>query len=106
LLIVLTDFVDTATAADMVAHLARAGRRYLILFVALKDAFLHRAARAQPSSAFEGFRKSAATELLQERRAVLEALRQLGAHVIDAAPSEITPPLINRYLEIAFRGDL
>jgi uncharacterized protein (DUF58 family) len=104
LLVVLTDFVDAETASDMIAHLQLASRRHLVLFAAFKDPLLERAARVHPSSAFEGFRKSAAVELLRERREVLERLRQMGANVIDAEPSGLTAPMINRYLEIAFRG--
>jgi uncharacterized protein (DUF58 family) len=104
LLIVLTDFVDAQTAADMIAHLHLAARRHLVLFAALKDPLLERAARSRPNDPFEGFRKSAAVELLHERREVLERLRQMGAHVLDAEPAGLTPPVINRYLEITLRG--
>lgn len=106
LLIVLTDFVDADTASDMIAHLHRAARRHLVLFAALKDPFLDRAARSHPATIFEGFRKTAAMELLHERREVLERLRQFGAHVLDVEPGGITPPVINRYLEITLRGQL
>jgi uncharacterized protein (DUF58 family) len=51
-----------------------------------------------------GFRKTSAIELLRERRQVLEQLRQMGAHVLDVEPSGVTPPVINRYLEITLRG--
>jgi uncharacterized protein (DUF58 family) len=104
LLIVLTDFVDADTASDMVAHLQRAARRHVVLFAALKDPPLERAARSRPVRAFEGFYKAAAIELLRERREVLERLRQMGAHVLDAEPAGLTPPLLNGYLEIALRG--
>lgn len=104
LLVVLTDFVDADTAADMVAYVRRAARRHIVLFAALKDPVLERAARARPATAFEGFRKAAAVELLRERREVLERLRQMGAHVLDVEPSGLTPPLVNGYLRIAFRG--
>jgi uncharacterized protein (DUF58 family) len=106
LLVLLTDFVDADTAADMIAHLQLAGRRHLILFVALGDPFLNRAARLRPAGTFEGFRKAAAVELLRDRKEVLGRLRQMGAHVLDAEPAEVTPPLINRYLEITLRGQL
>jgi len=104
LLVVLTDFVDATTSAEMVAHLHLAARRHLVLFTALKDPFLERAARAQPRTAFEGFRKAAAVELLHERREVLEGLRRTGLHVLDVEPAGVTAPLINHYLEITFRG--
>jgi uncharacterized protein (DUF58 family) len=106
LLVVLTDFVDAQTASEMVAHLQRAARRHLVLFAALRDPFLGRAAHSRLRTALEGFRKATATELLRERREVLERLRQFGAHVLDVEPSGITPPLINRYLEITLRGQL
>lgn len=106
LLVVLTDFVDADTAADMVAHLQLAGRRHLVLFAAHNDPVLERHARGVPSTARDGFRKAAAVDLLLERRTVLERLRQFGAHVLDVEPDRITPPLLNRYLEIASRGML
>jgi uncharacterized protein (DUF58 family) len=104
LLVVLTDFVDAQTSAEMVAHLQLAARRHLVLFTALKDPFLGRAAHAYPQTPLEGFRKAAAVDLLRERREVLERLRQRGAHVLDTEPAELTAPLINQYLEITFRG--
>jgi uncharacterized protein (DUF58 family) len=106
LLVVLTDFVDTQTAADMVAHLRQAARRHLVLFLALKDPFLERAVRSLPGTTAEGFRKAAAVDLLHQRREVLERLRRLGMHALDVEPTGITPSLINRYLEITARGQL
>jgi uncharacterized protein (DUF58 family) len=104
LLVVLTDFVDAETAGDMVAHLQRAARRHVVLFAALTDPFLSHAAAGPPVTVADGFRQAAATDLLHERREVLKRLRQMGAHVLDVEPAAVTPPLINRYLEITFRG--
>jgi uncharacterized protein (DUF58 family) len=104
LLVLLTDFVDATTAKDMVAHLQLASRHHLVLFVALKDPFIDQAARSRPVQALDAYRKAAAIELLHDRREVLERLRQLGAQVLDADPSDVNPPLINRYLEITYRG--
>jgi uncharacterized protein (DUF58 family) len=104
LLVVLTDFVDTPTSLDMIAHLQLAARRHVVLFAALNDPLLDRAAHSYPASTIEGFRKVAAVELLRERREVLERLRLRGIHVLDAEPAGVTAPLINRYLEIAYRG--
>ncbi|HXD89308.1 MAG TPA: DUF58 domain-containing protein [Urbifossiella sp.] len=104
LLVVLTDFVDATTAADMVAHLQLAARRHVVLFAALKDTFLEQAAALKPQTDREGFRKAAAIELLRERREVLERIRRAGGHAIDAAPGDIAPPIINGYLEAMFGG--
>jgi uncharacterized protein (DUF58 family) len=104
LLVVLTDFVDSQTASGMIVHLHLAARRHLVLFAAMRDTFLDSAARVHPESTLEAFRKASAIELLRDRRQVLEQLRRMGAHVLDADPANITPPLINGYLQIATRG--
>jgi len=104
LLVVLTDFVDAETGADMIAHLRLASRRHLVLFVAFQDPFLAEAARERPCDTLAAFRKAAAADLLHERLQVLERLRQMGAHVLDVEPAGVTPPLLNRYLELTFRG--
>lgn len=104
LLVVLTDFVDATTASGMVAHLDLAARRHVVLFAALKDAFLERAARSDPRTEREGFRKAAAVDLLRERREVLERIRHAGAFVVDAEPGGVTPPVINAYLEVMLGG--
>ncbi|HEY3788224.1 MAG TPA: DUF58 domain-containing protein [Urbifossiella sp.] len=104
LLVVLTDFVDATTAADMVAHVSLASRRHVVLFAALKDPFLERAAVFLPPTEREAFRKAAAIDLLRERQEVLERIRHAGGLVIDAEPGAITPPIINGYLEVMFGG--
>jgi uncharacterized protein (DUF58 family) len=104
LLVVLTDFVDAETASEMVAHLQLAARRHLVLFTALRDPHLERLARQHPELPGDAFRKSVAVDLQRERREVLERLRQSGMHVLDVDPDQITAPLLNSYLEVAFKG--
>jgi uncharacterized protein (DUF58 family) len=104
LLVILTDFVDAVTSADMVAAVRHAARRHIVLFVALRDPFLERIARAQASDENSGFRKAVALGLLRERMEVLEGMKHSGIFVVDANPDDITPHLINKYLEITFRG--
>jgi uncharacterized protein (DUF58 family) len=106
LLIVLTDFVDATTAAEMVAHIDLSARRHVVLFVALKDVFLDRAATAEARTELDAFKKAAALDLLHERREVLECVRRSGGLVLDADPGEVTPRLISRYLEVMLGGRL
>jgi uncharacterized protein (DUF58 family) len=106
LLVVLTDFVDAATARDMVAHLQRAGRKYLVLFAALQDQYLLDPASGHATKAIDGFRQATALDLLHERRTVLEQLRHHGAVVADVPPQRLSPELLNKYLEVTFRGML
>jgi uncharacterized protein (DUF58 family) len=106
LLVVLTDFVDGTTAADMVAHLQLAARRHVVLFAAMKDAFLDRASHVNPDTERQGFRKAAALDLLRERREVLEKIRHSGGYVVDTEPGDVAPAIINNYLKVMLGGVL
>jgi uncharacterized protein (DUF58 family) len=102
--VVLTDFVDVETAADMVAAVRHAAWRHVVLFTAFKDPFLERAVRLETRTEEEGFRKAVALGLVRERQEVLRRLRLTGVQVVDAVPAEVTPGLLNKYLEVSLRG--
>ncbi len=103
LIVVLTDFVDTITAELMVENLDRLSRRHLVIFVALQDPGLAAAAAAAPASLLDLNRAVVAGGLLRDREVVLRRLRRLGIYPIDAAPAQVTPRLINTYLDIKRR---
>jgi uncharacterized protein (DUF58 family) len=48
----------------------------------------------------DGFKKSVAFRLLQEREQAIHELRRGGIHVVDVEPSQLTAPLINRFIEL------
>ena len=100
LIILQTDFVDTITAELMIDNLQRLGRRHLVLFVALSEPELAAAAQAPPGSVAELTRAVIADDFLRERRVVLERLRRLGVHCLDAPGASLGADLVNRYLDI------
>ena len=103
LIIVFSDFVDSITAELMVENMAVLNRRHLVLFVALRDPAL--AALAQPTvvSLDAVARSVAATQLLRERRDVLDRLSRLGVICLDTTPEALTGALISRYIDIKSR---
>jgi uncharacterized protein (DUF58 family) len=103
LVVVLTDFVDTVTAELMVENLDRLARRHVVVFVALQDPELAAAAAGAPDALLDLNRAVVAAGLLRDREVVLRRLRRLGIHPIDAAPSEVSPRLINAYLDVKRR---
>jgi uncharacterized protein (DUF58 family) len=103
LIVVLTDFVDTVSAELMVENLGRLAKRHLILFVALRDPELERAATAVPRSVLDVGRAVVGAGLARDREVVLRRLRRIGVHTIDAEPAGIGPRLINTYLDIKRR---
>ncbi len=104
LVVAITDFIDATTAADLVTHIGQAARRHVVLLAALQDRFLARASQAPVRVSREGFRRAAALDLLHDRREVLEQIRHRGGLVLDATPADLSPRLLNRYLEVVLRG--
>ena len=103
LLVVLTDFVDAVTGATWLRPFRRAARRHLVLFVALPT--ISGADRAGPAGQRRGgFSQGRGDWPAPRTRKVLEGLRRTGVFVVDVNPQELTPNLLNKYLEISFRG--
>lgn len=103
LIVVLTDFVDTIAAELMMENLDRLSRRHVIIFVALQDPGLAATAAGDPGTLLELNRAVVAGGLLRDREVVLRRLRRLGIYPIDAAPAQVSPRLINTYLDIKRR---
>jgi uncharacterized protein (DUF58 family) len=50
--------------------------------------------------------KGAAAEELRKRDGFARELRRAGVHVLDVRAADLTPSLVNRYLEIKARNEL
>lgn len=103
LVVVLTDFVDSVTAGLMVDNLERLARRQLVLFVAFRDPLLAALMDRRPAQRLDVDRAVVAASLERERRGVLTRLGRRGVQVLDAAPAEVGPGLLDRYLDIKRR---
>lgn len=103
LVVVFTEFVDTVTAELMIENLSRLARRQLVLFVALRDPALDAVASARPRRVEDVYRSVVASDFVRERERVLARLRRAGVQCVDAAPSELSARLLNRYLDIKRR---
>ena len=105
LVILMTEFVDTVTAELMVDNLQRLSGRHLVIFVTLRDTDLSETVDAKPNAFGDVARAVIADDFVRERTIVLERLRRLGVHCIDAPAEAISMELVNRYLLIK-RQDL
>ncbi len=103
LIVVLTDFVDTVAAELMIENLDRLSRRHALIFVALRDPGLAEAAARPPDDLAALNRAVVAGSLLRDRDLVLRRLAQLGVRALDAAPAQVTPWLVNTYLDMKRR---
>jgi uncharacterized protein (DUF58 family) len=103
LVVVFTEFADMTSAELMLDNVGRLLRRHLVIFVVLRDEELDSMERQPPESPEDVSRAAVAAALLHERELVVERLRRLGVHVVDAPAERIGPALLSRYLELKRR---
>lgn len=106
LIVLMTDFVDTISARLMEENLQRLSRKHLVLFVAMRNPELEAISTARPGTIRNMARSVVASDILQEREVVLKGLRRFGIQTIDALPSQVSPELLNRYLDIKRREQI
>jgi len=103
LIILMTEFVDTVTAELMVENVARLARRHLVLFVTMKEPQVEAIFDQSPHAFHDVAESVAADDMRRDRLVVLERLRRLGVHCLEAAHDRIGTDLLNRYLDIKRR---
>lgn len=100
LIVLFTNFWDSVTAELMVESIGRIARRHLILFAALQDAELVRVGEGAVSNREDLERAVVAQELLHERSAVMQRLRNLGVHVVHVRAQDAPGAVVSAYLRI------
>jgi uncharacterized protein (DUF58 family) len=104
LVIVLTDVLDPEASRDLVAHAIRMSHRHLVMVVAMSDPEVLAARNAPIERVSRAYEWAAAEELLSARRASFEQLRQGGVLGLDVEAGQLSPSLVERYLELKERA--
>jgi uncharacterized protein (DUF58 family) len=104
LVVVLTDVLDPAASADLVAHGLRLGARHRLLVVAMADPEVVAALGRPPVRSGDVYRWAAAEELQAARRRAFETLQRGGVECVDVEAGRLSPELVERYLELKERG--
>jgi uncharacterized protein (DUF58 family) len=107
MVVIFTQVIDQVAAERLIALCRGLHPRHLALCVLFRDPEVEAMVRA-PEARFTADRRdpyvvAAAAELLGWRDQLIRTLRQGGAHVLDVLPGELSPAVINRYLEIKAR---
>lgn len=104
LVVLLTDVLDPEASGELVDHALRLGSRHLVLVVAMGDPEVL-AARDRPlESSARVYEWAAAEELLAARRRAFEVLRRGGVLGLDVTAGELSPALVERYLDLKERA--
>ncbi len=100
LIVILSDLVDAETTTRYRASLSGLASRHVVLFAALKTPIVQELAEAPIASQMDGARSAVSFRLLRERAQALHAVRRSSVTVLDLAPSQVTVPLINQFVEL------
>jgi uncharacterized protein (DUF58 family) len=104
LVVWLTEIAETAGVPDVIEQTAAMMPRHVVVFAVPRHADLLAAAADPPLSAARMYRGMAAQEALARREALLHGVRQRGALIVEASPSDLGGGLVDRYLEVKERG--
>src|SRR5262249_15384819 len=101
LVVVITDFVEGGAARDLEDYLGLLARRHCVMLVALRDRLLRELEVRDPEiTRGRLFRRLALQDLAVEREATLARIARYGAQTLDLDPTDVTAPVLNRYLAL------
>jgi len=100
LIVVFTDVLDVESSRGLITHLAALSPTHLCLCVLVRDPATAEAAEAVPQSAGDVYRQAVARQVTHERDQAKAALASHGVVVIDALPTQLSPAVVNKYLQL------
>ena len=106
LIVIFTDFADTASAELMLRAVGALLSPHLVLFLLFRDEEMEALAGAEPQEPGDVVKAVTAAALLRQRRLVVHRLRRMGIHVVEAARDEAGPALVRAYVDLKRRNAL
>ena len=104
MIVVLTDVQDPEASKELVAHCLRLSGKHLVLVVAMSDPAVL-AARDMPiTTSARAYEWAAAEQFVASRRESFELLRRGGVLGLDVVAGQLSPALVERYLELKERA--
>ena len=104
MVVVLTDLQDPEASKELVAHCLRLAARHLVLVVAMSDPAVLSARQSPISTSSRAYEWAAAEEFMGSRKESFELLRRGGVLGLDVVAGNLSPALVERYLELKERA--
>jgi uncharacterized protein (DUF58 family) len=104
MVVILTDLQDPEASKELVAHCLRLAARHLVLVVAMSDPSVVNARQAPVTTSSRAYEWAAAEEFMASRRESFELLRRGGVLGLDVVAGNLSPALVERYLELKERA--
>ena len=106
LVVLLTELADQSLQDTLLRDLPLVARSHLVVIGAVRDPEVQRWSEISPADSGSAYRKAAAISALNERRRLSVTLSALGTTVVDAAPGQLAPRLVDAYLRAKATGRL
>ncbi len=106
LVVIFTDLSSGASMDSLVAQVSLLARSSLPLVVTISDPDVHAAAHQQPHDSLSAYQRVSASQMLDERRVILDTLHKRGVLTLDVPANQLSLAVINRYLELKGRTQL
>jgi uncharacterized protein (DUF58 family) len=106
LVVIFTDLSSGASLDHLVVQVTLLARSSLPLVVTISDPEVHAAADQVPRDSLAVYQRASASQMLDERRVVLDTLRSRGVLTLDVPANQLSLAVINRYLELKGRTRL
>jgi uncharacterized protein (DUF58 family) len=104
MIVMLTDVQEAEASRELVAHALRLAARHLVLVVAMSDPAVLSARDDPIVSTDRAYEWAAAEEFVASRRQSFELLRRGGVLGLDVVAGQLSPALVERYLELKERA--
>ena len=106
LVVVFTDLTGGASLNSLVGQMAMLAKSSLPLVVTISDPDVVDASKMKPGDSLGVYQRAVANQLLDERKVILDSLRQRGVLTLDVPANQLSMSVINRYLELKGRMQL
>ncbi len=103
LIVLFTDLSGGASLQTLTKHIGMLQSHSLPLVVTISDPDIHAVAHMEPHDSPSVYQRTVAGQLLRERRLILETLQRQGVLTLDVPANQLSPAVINRYLELKGR---
>ena len=104
LLLLFTNFESMYALERALPHLRRISRSHLLVVIFFENTEIRQLAQQEAKSVADIYQQTVAQGFLQEKKEMVQKLRQFGIQAVLTKPENLTMNTINKYLELKSRG--
>jgi uncharacterized protein (DUF58 family) len=104
LVVFFSDLVDDINYGLFYKYLSMLGRKHIPLMILLRDTLLMKNADLPPGKIEDVYVSAAAADMYMRRAEVIKKFRQRRVNLLDLLPHEVTPAVIDKYLDLKSRN--